>query len=168
MHRRVGNEHRREQGLRRLQPYVAHDHHCCMVVHVEERESSPRWLSGDDQEGVKELQHLGEVEHVGPEEEGPSGRGLRGEADDPMEVGCMGEGGEGAAKRHDEGEDEEDEVMDGWDWLEEGWVDGWEWEVVEEESEEEVGDDGEGEEERRGAKGLALGPWEMEDGWVVD
>lgn len=80
---------------------------------MEESESSSGGLTRDDQKGVYELQYLGEVEHVRPEKEGPGGRGSRGEADDPAEVRRMGEGGKAATERHGEGEDEEDEVMDG-------------------------------------------------------
>ena len=114
MHRRVGDEHDWEQWLRGLQPYVAHDHHRCMVVHVEESESSWR-VTQNDQKGVYEFQYLWEVEHVCPEKERPSWWGFIGDANDPMELRCVGEDGDNATKGHDEGDDEEDEAMYGWD-----------------------------------------------------
>lgn len=77
---------------------------------------------------------------MGPEEYGSTWRGLvRGEAEDPAVVGHLGEGGEGATDRHHEGEEEEDEVVDGGDEAEEGGVEGGEGRAVERECEEEVG-----------------------------
>ncbi|XLR46641.1 hypothetical protein S83_031301 [Arachis hypogaea] len=112
MHGGVGKEHRREECLRGLQPYVAHDDHVGVVVHVEKREPLDG-VAEDDEECVHELKDLGEVEDVGPKEDGPSGLGLRWEADDPVDVRCMGDGGEEAAKGHYEGEEEEGCVVDG-------------------------------------------------------
>ena len=71
MHGGVGDEHRREQRLRRLHPYVAHDHHRGVVVHVEECEPVDG-VAEYDQQGVHELYDLGEVEDVSPEEYGPT------------------------------------------------------------------------------------------------
>ena len=112
MHGGVGKKYRREQRLRGLQPDVAHDHHVGVVVHVEEREPLDG-VAEDDEEGVHKLEDLGEVEDVGPEEDGPSGLGVWREADDPAEVRCMRHGGEEAAKGHDEGEEQEGGVVDG-------------------------------------------------------
>lgn len=104
MHGGVGNEHGREQRLRRAEPDVAHDHDGCVVVHVEEREPVDG-ATEDDQKGVYELEDLGEVEDVGPEEEGPSWWCFRRDADDPVDVRRMEQGRESASDGHGEGEE---------------------------------------------------------------
>lgn len=112
MHQRIGHERYREQGLGGVQPDVAHDHDRRVVVDVEEREPLDG-IAENDQESVHELQNLGEVEDVGPEEEGPRGRGVWREANDPVEMRpCVGEDGEGATEGHGEGEEEEGEVVE--------------------------------------------------------
>lgn len=100
VHRGVGHERHREQRLSRAEPEVAHDNDRGVVVHVEEREPSDG-AAEDDETRVAELEELGEVEDVGPEEEGPTGRRPRGEADGAVEVGPVGEDGERASDGHD-------------------------------------------------------------------
>lgn len=84
----------------------------------------PSGITDNDQKGVHEFKDLGEVEDVGPEKEGPSGRGMQWEANDPVEVRSVGEDGEGATDGHDEGEEEEGEVVDGGDGFEEAGAEG--------------------------------------------
>lgn len=80
----------------------------------------------------------------------------------------MGEGGEGAAKGHSEGKEEEDKVMNDRESFEDRRREVGETEVGEEECEREVGQDSDGEEERGRAYGLALRPREIEDFGVLD
>ncbi|KAK9286810.1 hypothetical protein L1049_015215 [Liquidambar formosana] len=171
MHRRIGNERHRHQRHRSGQPQVAHDDDDGVVVHVEKREPSDGTAAEDDQEGVDEFEEFGEVEDVGPEEEGAAWRGMiGGEAEQPREERGRrgeGEGGEGAADGHGEGEEEEGEVVDGGDEAEEGGVEGGDGRVGEEEGEGEVGEDGEGEEGRRGGECVGLVPIEVADCWMV-
>jgi hypothetical protein len=118
VHCRIRHKRHREQRLASVEPEVAHDHDRCVVVHVEEGEP-PSGITEDYQKGVYEFEDLGEVEDVGPEKEGPSGRNVRWEAKDPVEVRSVGEDGEGAADGHDKGEEEEGEVVDSGDGFEE-------------------------------------------------
>lgn len=135
---------------------------------MEEREPSVACSSQHDQCCVSELEEFGKVEHIGPEEEGPTWRGLIGwEAEDPTAVGHHGEGGEDAPNGHEEGEEDEEEVVDGGDQAESGGAWGWEWRVEEDVGEGEVGEDCEGEEERGGAKCMPFFPLELADSWVV-
>lgn len=143
VHGGVGNERHGEQRLRGGQPEVAHDHHRRVVVHVEEGQPPLAATGEDDQEGVDEFEEFGEVEDVGPEEDGAIGWGLvDGEAEDVFGVGGLGEGGEGAGEGHGEGEEEEEEIMGGGDGAEEGRGERGEAGSVEEEGEGEVGEEG--------------------------
>lgn len=112
MHGGVGEEDGGEEGLGGLEPDVAHDDDGGVVVDVEEGEALDGFAE-DDEEGVGELEDLGEVEDVGPEEERAGGLGVGREADDPVEVRCMVEGGEEAAKSHGEREEKEEDVVEG-------------------------------------------------------
>lgn len=58
--------------------------------------------------------------------------------------------------------------MDGYDGFKEVGFDWREMKGGEEEGDEEVGDYGEGEEQRSGAQSLPFGPSEVDDGWVVN
>lgn len=117
---------------------------------MEERQPPGAGPASQDQERVDEFEDLREVEHVGPEKCGPARRGdSGGEADGPGGVVGRGlvEGGEGAAHGHQEGENAENEVVDGGDEAEGGGGNGREeGEVVERECECEVGEDGGGDE----------------------
>lgn len=99
VHRRVGHERHREQRLSRTEPQITHDNNRGVVVHVEEGEPSDG-TAEDDESRVAELEELGEVEDVGPEEEGPTGLHPLREADNAVEVGD-GEDGERASDGHD-------------------------------------------------------------------
>lgn len=119
----VGDERDGEQCLGRRQPEVAHHHHHGVVVDVEEGQPAGAGTAEEDQEGVAELENLGEVEDVGPEESGPARRGAAGrEADrpSPAGIGDLVEDGEGAADGHDEGEKEHGEAVRGGDEAEGG------------------------------------------------
>lgn len=87
-----------------MEPDIAHDHDGRVVVHVEECEPFDG-AAEDDQECVYELEDFREVEDVGPEEEGPSGRCFRRDADDPVYVRWMEERRETASDDHGEGEE---------------------------------------------------------------
>lgn len=155
MHRGVGHERDGEQGLGGVQPNVAHDQDCGVVVDVEEGEPL-EGVTENDQEGVHEFENLGEVEDVGPEKEGPGGTGVWRETDDPVEVRRVGDDGEGATDSHDEGEEEEGEIVEGGDGFEDaGTKGGGEWDKAagEKEGEGEVREEGEEEEERGGGRG---------------
>lgn len=123
----------------------------------------------NDEERVDEFKKFGEVEDLSPEEDGAAWTGLvRWEAEDPAVVGHLGESGKGTSDGHDEGEDEENEVVKGGDEAEECGIEGGEMGVVEGESEKEVGEEGYGEEERGGAPCLVGFPLEIGDDWMVN
>lgn len=149
----IGEERDGEEGLGGLEPEVAHEEDGGVVVDVEEGEAS-EGAGEDDEERIEEFEDFGEVEDVGPEEEGPGGIGVGWEADGPAEVRGVDEEGEGAAQEHEEGEEEEEEVVEGGDGLQEAVWEGWEREEGEEEGEGEVAEDGETKEERGGERGV--------------
>ena len=79
----------------------------------------------------------------------------------------MGDDGEGAAKGHDEGEEEENEGVQGCDGFQDMGSKGGERGSGKEECEGEVAEDCQSEEQWGGAKSLTLSPSEMEDFGVV-
>lgn len=113
--RRVGDEAHGEQRLPGADPLVANANHGGMVVHVKEGEAAP--VSGqDDEKGVDELVYLGEVENVGPEEDGPPRMGgTRRETEDPGRGRHLGGGSHAATGGHEEGKEEEEDVVEGGD-----------------------------------------------------
>lgn len=116
----------------------------------------------DDEESVKEFEEFGEVEDVGPEEEGAGGRVVGREADGGAEGGGVGEDGKGGGDGHCEGEEGESEVVEGGEGFEEGrWERGEREE--EEESEGEIKEDGKREELEGGEWGVGRVPCEVKD-----
>ena len=77
----VGDDDCREERLGGVQGEEAHDQNHGVVVHVEEGEPFDG-AAQDDEEGVQEFKHLGEVEDVGPEKEGTSWFSVGREAED--------------------------------------------------------------------------------------
>ncbi|KAL0909019.1 hypothetical protein M5K25_023541 [Dendrobium thyrsiflorum] len=164
----VGDEGHRKQRLSCGEPDVAHEDDDGVVVDVEEGEALA--ASEEDEGGVDELVDFGEVEDLGPEEDGAGGGGGGRKAEEPSKGGHLGEGGDRAADGHDGREEEEEEVMDGGEEAEEGGGEGGESKEakVEEEGEGEVGEDG-GEEEGEGrGKGFVGNPFEGGDCRQVD
>ena len=106
-----------------------------MVINVEETQPVD-WITENDQKGIHEFQYLGEVEYVCPEKKGPSGRCMWWETNDRMEVRVVSDDCEGDTNGHDEGDEKEGEVVEGWDGFEEvGLNKGMKWEMREEEGE---------------------------------
>ncbi|CAN6455119.1 unnamed protein product [Victoria cruziana] len=105
----IGDESDDQEGLNVLQPQVAHHHHDRVVVDVQERQRLP---FQQDEDGVRELEDLGEVEDVTPEEDGAAGLSAQREAEKPIDVGHLPGCGKGATDGHDEGEEEEEEVVE--------------------------------------------------------
>ncbi|KAJ4963167.1 hypothetical protein NE237_023106 [Protea cynaroides] len=86
------------------------------------REERLRSMEPEEDKGcIDEFKDLREVEDVSPEEDGTRRWGVRWEAEDPTDVMHLVSGGDSASDGHGEGEDEEDEVVDGGDEAEERW-----------------------------------------------
>lgn len=169
VHGGVGGERDGHQRLPRGEPEVAHGDDGGVVVDVEQRQ---RAAAEEDEQRVAELVHLGEVEHVRPEEDrarrrrGAAGR----EAEGPPRGGRRGGHGEHAPGGHGGGERQEDRAVERGDRTERARVRRRERDhaAVEEEHRGEVGaDDGGGEGRGRGGRAAGLPP-EGGDGGVVD
>lgn len=130
-------------------------------------EESQTAAAGEENEkSVNELVEFGKVEDVGPEEEGTLRKG--GGRREAEEVARReGKGGEGAAKRHGEGEEEKDEVVKRGEEVEKRRRRGRDGEKVEEESEGEVEEDGDDERWEGGEGGLGRRPLEGGNGRVA-
>lgn len=80
-----------KQRLRIGKPQITHDEHSSVMVDVEEGQALDG-IGEDDEKGVEEFEDFGEVEDVGPEEEGTGRRSVGWEADDVS--GCDVEDGD--------------------------------------------------------------------------
>lgn len=164
----VRDEGHREQRLSRREPDVAHEDDDGVVVDVEEGEAVA--AGEEDEGGVDELVDFGEVEDLGPEEDGAGGGSGGREAEEPGEGGHLCGGGERAADGHGGGEEEEEDVVGDGEEAEEGGGERREREEaeVEEDGDGEVGEDGGEEKRARGAEGFVEGPFEGGDRRRVD
>ncbi|XVE67352.1 hypothetical protein DITRI_Ditri08aG0153800 [Diplodiscus trichospermus] len=118
----------------------------------------------NNQKGIDEFKNLGEIEDVGPEKKGAVRKGVGREANDVVQGRWwVGDDGDGAAKGHDEGDEEESEGVQGCDGFQDMGSKGGERGSGEVECEAEVSDDCQSEKQWGGAKSLTFNPSEMED-----